>query len=49
MTKRFKATIIQGHRVASGLNGNPAFPGGTLRMQAPFFKARGLDLSLIHI
>ena len=45
MMKRFTATIIQGHRVASGLNGNPAFPGGTLRMQAPFFKARGLDLA----
>ena len=45
MMKRFTATIIQGHRVASGLNGNPAFPGGTLRMQAPFFKARGLALA----
>ena len=36
---------MQGHRVASGLNGNPAFPGGTIRMQMPFFKARGLDLA----
>lgn len=39
------ATIVQGHRVASGLNGNPRFPGGTLRMQLPFFLERGLDLS----
>lgn len=39
------ATILQGHRVASGLNGNPLFPGGTLRMQLPFFLAQGLDLS----
>lgn len=46
--KRFKATIIQGHRVASGLNGNPDFPGGTLHMQAPFFKERGLDLSVYY-
>ena len=30
MMKRFTATIIQGHRVASGLNGNPAFPGWVL-------------------
>jgi len=42
------ATIIQGHRVASGLNGNPRFPGGTLHMQTPFFTALGLDLSGLH-
>lgn len=39
------ATIVQGHQVASGLNGNPRFPGGTLRMQWPFFAELGLDLS----
>ena len=43
------ATIVQGHRVASGLNGNPLFPGGTMRMQVPFFKERGLDLSRFHL
>jgi len=43
------ATIVQGHRVASGLNGNPKFPGGTLRMQLPYFKALGLDLSVYHL
>jgi hypothetical protein len=42
------ATIVQGHRVASGLNGNPLFPGGTMRMQLPFFKECGLDLSSFH-
>ncbi|MDI1312522.1 hypothetical protein [Prosthecobacter sp.] len=42
------ATIVQGHRVASGLNGNPRFPGGTLRMQLPFFAALGLDLSAFY-
>lgn len=42
------ATIVQGHRVASGLNGNPRFPGGTLRMQLPFFKELGLDLSAFY-
>lgn len=42
------ATIVQGHRVASGLNGNPKFPGGTLRMQLPFFAALGLDLSAFY-
>jgi hypothetical protein len=43
------AVIVQGHRVASGLNGNPRFPGGTLRMQSPFFKDLGLDLSHYHL
>ena len=42
------ATIVQGHRVASGLNGNPLFPGGTMRMQLPFFKELGLDLSAFY-
>jgi hypothetical protein len=42
------AQIIQGHRVASGLNGNPRFPGGTLRMQSPFFQHLGLDLTDFH-
>jgi hypothetical protein len=43
------ARIVEGHRVASGLNGNPRFPGGTLRMQIPYFKALGLDLSVFHL
>ena len=43
------AVVVQGHRVASGLNNNPRFPGGTLRMQMPFFRELGLDLSVFHI
>jgi hypothetical protein len=43
------ATVVQGHQVASGLNGNPRFPGGTLRMQWPFFLELGLDLSGYHL
>ncbi len=43
------ATIVQGHRVASGMNGNPRFPGGTLRMQLPFFQGLGLDLGGFHL
>ncbi|MEB3233605.1 MAG: hypothetical protein VKJ64_21530 [Leptolyngbyaceae bacterium] len=38
--------IIQGHRVASGQNQNPRFPGGTLRMQTAAFAERGLDLTV---
>lgn len=44
----FPARVVRGYQVASGSNGNPLFPGGTLRMQAPHFLARGLDLSLYH-
>jgi hypothetical protein len=42
------ARVVAGHRVASGLNGDPRFPGGTLRMQAPFFLALGFDLGTYH-
>ncbi|MEO5915657.1 MAG: hypothetical protein ABIS50_15595 [Luteolibacter sp.] len=42
------ARIVRGHQVASGQNEDPRFPGGTLRMQAPFFKALGLDLAPFH-
>ena len=45
MKRQFTGTIVQGHRVASGLNGDAAFPGGTLRMQTPYFKRLGLDLA----
>jgi hypothetical protein len=48
-TQTVPARIVRGHRVASGLNANPRFPGGTLRMQMPHFLALGLDLSLYHI
>ena len=43
------AVVVQGHRVASGQNGDPRFPGGTLRMQWPFFFELGLDLSIYHL
>lgn len=47
-TQIITARIVQGHRVASGLNGNPRFPGGTLRMQAPHFLVRGFDVSQLY-
>ncbi len=42
------AKVVPGHRVASGANENPLFPGGTLAMQAPYFRALGLDLTPFH-
>ncbi|CAL6025416.1 Conserved_hypothetical protein [Hexamita inflata] len=44
-----RGTVIPGHRVASGLNNNPKYPGGTLRMQLQFFKELGLDLSQYYL
>jgi hypothetical protein len=41
--------VVPGHRVASGLNLDPRFPGGTLRMQAPHFLALGFDLGAFHL
>ncbi len=41
--------VVRGHGVASGRAGDPRFPGGTLTLQAPHFKALGLDLSEFHI
>jgi hypothetical protein len=43
------ARLVEGHRVASGLNGNPRFPGGTLRMQTPYFQERGFDISHLYL
>jgi hypothetical protein len=47
-TQTITARLMQGHRVASGLNGNPRFPGGTLLMQQPHFLALGLDIGVFH-
>ena len=39
------STVVRGHGVPSGASGDPRFPGGTLKMQVPFFQRLGLDLS----
>ena len=46
--QRLAGRIVAGHRVASGSNGNPRFPGGTLRMQTPHFRVLGLDLAAYY-
>ena len=43
--QKIKATIIQGYGVASGTGEDTRFPEGSIRMQSPYFKQRGLDLS----
>jgi hypothetical protein len=37
--------VVGGHGVASGRSGDPRFPGGTIAMQVPCFRERGVDLS----
>ncbi|MFN2456184.1 MAG: hypothetical protein ABR577_18425 [Pyrinomonadaceae bacterium] len=39
-----KGVVIKGHEVASGRASDARFPGGTIAMQKPFFRERGLDL-----
>jgi hypothetical protein len=48
MSHAIPATVVRGHRVASGQNGDPRFPDGTIRMQATHFLAQGLDISSFH-
>jgi hypothetical protein len=48
MDPQIPAIVVRGHRVASGINRDVRFPGGTIRMQAPHFLERGLDLSTYH-
>jgi len=39
-------TVVAGHGVASGRAGaRSPYPAGTIALQAPFFAARGIDLS----
>ncbi|MBN2411168.1 hypothetical protein JXQ31_05695 [candidate division KSB1 bacterium] len=37
--------IIEGQKYTSGMTDNNLYPGGTLSMQTPFFKRKGLNLS----
>jgi hypothetical protein len=45
MVLRINGTVTQGHCVASGKSASSPYPAGSVSMQAPFFKALGLDLS----
>lgn len=45
MTIALHGIIKTGHGVASGTSAGSPYPTGSIAMQAPFFKARGLDLS----
>ncbi|RDK82779.1 hypothetical protein [Marinirhabdus gelatinilytica] len=40
-----QGTVIKGSQVASGKAKDSPFPSGTIKMQKPFFKKLGLDIS----
>jgi hypothetical protein len=40
--------VQSGHGVASGQSATSPYPAGTIAMQTPYFKARGLDLSAYY-
>jgi hypothetical protein len=43
---KIKATVVAGHRIASGTSSkDKRFPEGSIAMQAPFFKQQGCDLA----
>jgi hypothetical protein len=41
---KVKGKVVPGYGVASGKGHDTRYPEGTLRLQYPFFKERGLDL-----
>jgi hypothetical protein len=41
--------IVAGYGVASGRAKDCPFPGGSIRLQQPFFAAAGIDLSPYHL
>ena len=41
---QIKGIVKQGYGVASGKSKDPRFPNGTIEMQKPFFRERGIDL-----
>lgn len=48
MTIDLRGTVNKGHGVASGVSAASPYPQGSIAMQAPFFKALGLDLSACY-
>ncbi len=45
---RIEGIFTEGYGVASGRASDPRFPGGTIALQIPFFRQRGLDLAVFH-
>ncbi len=48
MWHALRAVVCAGHGVASGSSASSPYPAGTIVLQQPFFKQRGLDLSALY-
>jgi len=44
-----KAILKEGHKVASGQAKDSPYPEGSIKMQAPYFKEHGIDLSNYYL
>ena len=44
----YKGKVVPGHRIASGDADDSPYPAGSIRMQTPRFRERGLDISHFH-
>ena len=47
--KEITGTVQQGHQIASGKAEDSPYPAGSLEMQMPFFRARGVNLSMFYL
>ncbi len=43
--RRVRGAVVEGHKVASGRSDKGEYPAGTIEMQLPALRARGLDLT----
>lgn len=48
MLKKVRASLTQGHQVASGLSENSPYPAGTIALQRSFFEAQGVDMQGLY-
>ncbi len=42
--QKVSGVVRKGHGIASGMNSDSPYPRGSIELQTPFFKERGLDL-----
>ena len=45
MWHKISGVVTPGYQIASGLNESSPYPLGSIEMQVPYFKERGLDLT----
>lgn len=46
--ERIEGVVVRGHQIASGENPDSPYPAGSIKMQIPRFRERGLDLTAFH-